>query len=113
VLAADGGASEDEDRAAATMPADDATDASALPVPSGSIDEELREPESFFESLGDCDGMILSMKPRKPSRGGGVSEGGLAIRCCRNERKARMYAVEWTVSRLLCVAPSIHAGGSG
>ena len=44
MLAADGVASEDEDRAAAAMPADDATDASALTVPSDSFDEELREP---------------------------------------------------------------------
>mmetsp|Transcript_69620 Transcript_69620/g.191059 ORF Transcript_69620/g.191059 Transcript_69620/m.191059 type:complete len:229 (-) Transcript_69620:535-1221(-) len=62
--------------------------------------------------LGDP-GMRWSTHPNQPSFCGAGSGGGLASRCCKKERKARMYAVECTVSKLLCVAPSIHAGGSG
>ena len=36
--------------------------------------------------------------------------GCVASRCLRKARKVRMYATECTVSRLLCVAPSIQAG---
>lgn len=70
---------------------------------------------SPHERLGRNSLALRTSPENQPLSGGvsGISAAGVASRCAKNAFSVVRKVSECIVSRLLCVAPSTHAGSSG